>query len=127
MKNAQIKNSYILILLLISTCICGQSKIWSSYLKQNIVYNQKIQDDSIILIINKSENKWLEKNVIIKTVNYWDNAPIEFSTHVNKNSFYIKRSFLSNNIVGDLIFFKKNKKKYHYSDLKEFEQKEYLR
>lgn len=123
MNNNFIKSKFVIVFFCLSISVYGQTKLWCSYLKQNIVYNQKVQDDSITLIIKKSENKWLGKNVIIKTVNYWDNAPIEFSTHVNKNNFYLKRTFLGNTIVGDLIIFKKNGKKFYYSSLKEFQQK----
>jgi len=105
MINSSVRSNLTMIFAFASTCIWGQTKIWSNQLNQNIIYDQSIHNDSITLTINKSDNIWLGKNVIIKTVNYWDNAPIEFSIHTNKNSFYIKRTFLGNNIVGDLIFF----------------------
>ncbi|AZA92780.1 hypothetical protein EG343_20385 [Chryseobacterium nakagawai] len=67
---------------------------------------------------------WLGKNVSIKTVNYWSNVPIEITAYCcKKNTLILKRTFLGNNIVGDKIYFRKNKEKYYFNALNEFEQK----
>lgn len=99
--------------------------IWNKVLKANIVIHQKVTDDSTFISIDKKENKWLGKNVSIKTVNYWSQAPIEITADCcGKNTLIIKRSFIGNNIVGDKLYFKKNKEKYYFKVLNEFEQKD---
>ncbi|MFP3835173.1 hypothetical protein [Chryseobacterium sp. SIMBA_028] len=112
-------------LILISVFFNAQEvKIWNNILKTNIIIYQKVTDDSTYLFINKKENKWLGKNVNIKTVNYWNNSSIDISADCcKKNALIIKRTFLGNNIVGDELYFKKNKNKYYFNILKEFEQK----
>ncbi|PWN59754.1 hypothetical protein C1634_017160 [Chryseobacterium viscerum] len=99
-------------------------KIWNKALNKNIILHQKVSEDSVYLSIDRRENKWLGKNIHVKTVNYWNNAPIEVTADCcKKNLLIIKRTFLGNNIVGDRLYFKKNKDKYYFKDLKEFEQK----
>lgn len=99
-------------------------KIWNKVLKEHIVVHQKANDDSTSLSIDRRENKWLGRNVNIKTVNYWNNAPIEVTADCcRENLLIIKRTFLGNSIVGDRLYFKKNKGKYYFNTLKEFEQK----
>ncbi|WP_139166051.1 hypothetical protein [Chryseobacterium jejuense] len=99
-------------------------KIWDKTLKTNIIAHQKVTDDSTFLSIDRKENKWLGKNLNIKTVNYWSHAPVEVTSDCcRKNTMIIKRTFLGNNIVGDKLYFKKNKGKYYFNALKEFEQK----
>ncbi|WP_162926156.1 hypothetical protein [Chryseobacterium aurantiacum] len=99
-------------------------KIWNNILKTNIIIHQKVTGDSASLFIDKKENKWLGKNVNIKTVNYWNNASIDISADCcKKNVLIIKRTFLGNNIVGDQLYFKKSKNMYYFKTLKEFEQK----
>ncbi|MGE8432103.1 MAG: hypothetical protein ACN6N9_05950 [Chryseobacterium joostei] len=99
-------------------------KIWNEILKTNIIIHQKVTDDSTYVFIGKKENKWLGSNVNIKTVNYWNNASIDISADCcKKNILIIKRTFLGNNMVGDQLYFKKNKNKYYFKTLKEFEQK----
>lgn len=99
-------------------------KIFSKILNSNIIVHQKVEADSVYLSIDKKENKWLGKNVNIKTVNYWSNAEIEVNVDCcKKNLLIIKRTFLGNNIVGDRLYFNKNKNKYYFKVLKEFEQK----
>lgn len=116
---------YLLIFTLLGILINAQKiEIWNKTLNASIILHQKISEDSIRLIINKKENKWLEKNVNIITVNYWNNAKIEFASNCCRNDiFIIKRTFLGNNVVGDRLYFKKKKKKYYFDSLKEFEQK----
>lgn len=97
---------------------------WNKILKTNIIIHQKVTDDSTYVFIDKKENKWLGSNVNIKTVNYWNNASIDISADCcKKNILIIKRTFLGNNMVGDQLYFKKNKNKYYFKTLKEFEQK----
>ncbi|MBP2615798.1 hypothetical protein [Chryseobacterium jejuense] len=99
-------------------------KIWDKTLKANIIAHQKVTDDSTFLSIDRKENKWLAQNVNIKTVNYWSRAPIEVTSDgCGKNTLIIKRTFLGNSIVGDRLYFKKNKGRYYFKVLKEFEQK----
>lgn len=119
------KMIYLLICLLMGIATNAQEiKIWNKALNTSVVIYQKVSEDSIYLSINKKDNKWLGKNVNIKTVNYWNNAPIEVIVDCCKKNFLIiKRTFLGNNIVGDRLYFKKNKDKYYFKLLKEFEQK----
>ncbi|MCS4302470.1 hypothetical protein [Chryseobacterium sp. BIGb0232] len=99
-------------------------KIWSKILKSDIVICQKVNDDSIFLSIDRKDNKWLGKNVRIRTVNYWSHAPVEVTADCcRKKTLIIKRTFLGNNIVGDRLFFRKNNGKYYFNVLSEFEQK----
>lgn len=123
-----IKNCKVIIMLplmLISILFNAQEvKIWNEILKTNIIIHQKVTDDSTYVFIGKKENKWLGSNVNIKTVNYWNNASIDISADCcKKNILIIKRTFLGNNMVGDQLYFKKNKNKYYFKTLKEFEQK----
>lgn len=115
----------VLPLILISPFFNAQEvKFWNKTLKTNIIIYQKVSNDSTYLSIDKKENKWLGSNVNIKTVNYWNNASIEISSNCcKKNILIMKRTFLGNKIVGDQIYFKKNKSKYYFKTLKEFEQK----
>ncbi|MGU3373773.1 hypothetical protein [Chryseobacterium sp. M5A1_1a] len=115
----------VLLLVLISAFFNAQKiEIWNNELKTTILVYQKVNDDSTYLSINKKENKWLGENVNIQTVNYWNNAPIDVSVDCcKKNILIIKRTFLGNNIVGDKLYFKKNKDKYYFKNLREFEQK----
>jgi hypothetical protein len=99
-------------------------KIWNKALNTNIIIHQQVREDSVYLSIDKKDNKWLGKNLNIKKVNYWNNAPIEVTAdYCKKNFLIIKRTFLGNNIVGDRLYFKRNKDKYYFKILKEFEQK----
>lgn len=120
-----IKIKMTLVLILLSVLMKAQEKkIWTKALGVNIVLHQKVTDDSTYVSIDRKENKWLGKNVSIKTVNYWSQAPIEITADCcGKNTLIIKRSFIGNNIVGDKLYFKKNKGKYYFTVLKEFEQK----
>lgn len=52
-------------------------KIWNKVLNINIILQQNGSEDSVYLSIDRKENKWLSRNVNIKTVNYWNNAKIE--------------------------------------------------
>ena len=115
----------VLSLILISPFFNAQEvKFWNKTLKTNIIIHQKVTDDSTYLFIDKKENKWLGKNVDIKTVNYWNNASIDISAdYCKKSTLIIKRTFLGNNMVGDQLYFKKSKNKYYFKILKEFEQK----
>ncbi|WP_160139801.1 hypothetical protein [Chryseobacterium sp. c4a] len=114
-----------LALILLSVLMKAQEKkIWSKALGVNIILHQKVTDDSTYVSIDRKENKWLGKDVSIKTVNYWSQAPVEVTVDCcKKNALIIKRTFLGNNIVGDQLYFKKNKGKYYFTVLKEFEQK----
>ncbi|BAP30463.1 serine/threonine protein kinase [Chryseobacterium sp. StRB126] len=81
-------------------------------------------DDSIFLSLDRNKNKWLGKNVSLKTFNYWSNALIEVTADCcRENILIIKRTFLGNNIVGDRLYFKQNKDNYYFNVLKEFEKK----
>ncbi|PWN68983.1 hypothetical protein C1631_013000 [Chryseobacterium phosphatilyticum] len=119
------KAIHLLIFVLIGILTNGQEiKIWNKPLNINIIINQQVREDSVYLSIEKKDNKWLGRNVNIKTVNYWSNAPIEVTADCCKKNFLIiKRMFLGNNIVGDRLYFKRNKDKYYFKVLKEFEQK----
>ncbi|MBE4949722.1 hypothetical protein [Chryseobacterium culicis] len=119
------KMIYPLIFLLIGIANNAQEiKIWNKALNTNIIIHQQVREDSVYLSIDKKDNKWLGKNLNIKTVNYWNNAPIEVTADCCKKNFLIiKRTFLGNNIVGDRLYFKRNKDKYYFKILKEFEQK----
>ena len=112
-------------LILSSIVIHAQEiRIWNKALDTDIIIHQKVRDDSTFLSINRAENTWLGENVNIKTVNYWSNASIDVTVDCcKKNVLIIKRSFLGNSIVGDRLYFKKNKRKYYFNLLKEFEQK----
>lgn len=99
-------------------------KIWNKILHDSLIIHQKVTDDSTFLSIDRKENKWLAQNVNIKTVNYWNNAPIEVTADCcKKDMLVIKRTFLGNSIVGDRLYFNKSKGKYYFRTLKEFEQK----
>ncbi|WP_276877844.1 hypothetical protein [Chryseobacterium joostei] len=119
------KVTIMLSLILISPFFNAQEVgFWNKILKTNIIIHQKVTDDSTYVFIDKKENKWLGSNVNIKTVNYWNNASIDISADCcKKNILIIKRTFLGNNMVGDQLYFKKNKNKYYFKTLKEFEQK----
>lgn len=119
------KIKILLFFILSSILIQAQEiKIWNKTLKEHIVVHQKVSDDSTFLFINGKENMWLGRNVNIKTANYWNNAPIEITADCcSKNLLIIKRTFLGNTIVGDKLYFKRNKGKYYFNVLKEFEQK----
>ncbi|KAB1229571.1 hypothetical protein [Chryseobacterium viscerum] len=119
------KTIHLLIFILMGIITNAQEvNIWNKALNKNIILHQKVSEDSVYLSIDRRENKWLGKNVHVKTVNYWNNAPIEVTADCcKKNLLIIKRTFLGNNIVGDRLYFKKNKDKYYFKDLKEFEQK----
>ncbi|WP_288446876.1 hypothetical protein [uncultured Chryseobacterium sp.] len=119
------KMIYPLIFLLMGIANKAQEiKIWNKALNTNIIIHQQVREDSVYLSIDKKDNKWLGKNLNIKTVNYWNNAPIEVTDDCCKKNFLIiKRTFLGNNIVGDRLYFKRNKDKYYFKILKEFEQK----
>ena len=102
-----------------------EMKIWNKELGTNVMVHQKVSDDGTFLSIDRKENRWLGKNVNIKTVNYWNNAPIEITADCcRKNVLIIKRTFLGNSIVGDRLYFKKDKGKYYFTILKEFEEKD---
>ncbi|AZB01907.1 hypothetical protein EG359_20950 [Chryseobacterium joostei] len=59
----------VLSLILISPFFNAQDvKFWNKTLKTNIIIHQKVTDDSTYVFIDKKENKWLGKNVNIKTV-----------------------------------------------------------
>ncbi|WP_250253377.1 hypothetical protein [Chryseobacterium sp. Marseille-Q3244] len=120
-----VKIKFVAVLILFSIVMKAQNvKIWVKVLHANIILHQKVTDDSTFVSIDRKENKWLGKNVSIKTVNYWSNAPIEVTADCcRKTTLIIKRTFLGNNIVGDRLYFKKNKGKYYFNVLKEFEQK----
>lgn len=119
------KIAFLWIFILIGALAHAQEvTIWNKVLKTNIIVHQKVTDDSTFLSIDRKENKWLGKNISIKTVNYWSQAPIEVTADCcGKNTLTIKRTFLGNNIVGDRLYFRKNKGKYYFKVLKEFEQK----
>ncbi|MGH1515987.1 hypothetical protein [Chryseobacterium sp. JK1] len=119
------KAIYLLTFILIGIFTNAQDiKIWNKTLKTNIVAHQKVGSDSVYLSIDKMDNEWLGRNVNVKTVNYWNNASIEVTADCcKKNVLIIKRTFLGNNIVGDRLYFKKNRNKYYFKALKEFEQK----
>ncbi|WP_105702917.1 hypothetical protein [Chryseobacterium sp. MYb7] len=119
------KMIYSLIFLLMGIVNKAQEiKIWNKALNTNIIIHQQVREDSVYLSIDKKDNKWLGKNLNIKKVNYWNNAPIEVTADCCKKNFLIiKRTFLGNNIVGDRLYFKRNKHKYYFKILKEFEQK----
>ncbi|AKK71411.1 hypothetical protein OK18_01045 [Chryseobacterium gallinarum] len=120
----KIKLFYFLIFILIGIITNAQKiQIWNKKLNTNIILHQKVSNDSTWLLIDKKENKWLGKDVNIKTVNYWNNAPIDITANCKTNILVIKRTFLGNSIVGDKLYFKKNKNKYYFHSLKEFEQK----
>ncbi|WET49225.1 hypothetical protein PYS58_22160 [Chryseobacterium indologenes] len=120
-----VKIKFALVFILLSILTKAQNiKIWIKKLDANIILHQEITNDSTFLSIDRKENKWLGKNISIKTVNYWSQAPIEFTADCcGKNTLTIKRTFLGNNIVGDRLYFRKNKGKYYFKVLKEFEQK----
>ncbi len=120
-----IKLAYLVIFILIGIVTNAQEiKIWNKALNTNIIIHQQVREDSVYLSIDKKDNKWLGKNVNIKTANYWNNAPIEVTVDCCKKNFLIiKRTFLGNNIVGDRLYFKKNRNKYYFKALNEFEQK----
>jgi hypothetical protein len=127
MKTVLIRKNKIILLIFVLLgvfVIAQEIKIWNKVLNTNIILHQKVNEDSIYLSINKKENNWLARNVNIKTVNYWNNADIEITADCRKkNLLIIKRTFLGNSIVGDRLYFKKNKNKYYFKVLKEFEQK----
>ncbi|WP_353146586.1 hypothetical protein [Chryseobacterium sp.] len=119
----KVKTFYVLIFVLVGIISNAQKvEIWNKRLNTYIILHQKVSNDSTWLFINKKENKWLAKDVNIKTVNYWNNAPINITAGCKRNILVIKRTFLGNNIVGDKLYFKKNRNKYHFNSLKEFEQ-----
>lgn len=119
------KTIHLLIFILIGFFTNAQDiKIWNNTLNTSIVLHQKVDLDSVYLSIDKKENKWLGRNVKVKTVNYWSNAEIEITADCCKKSLLIiKRTFLGNNIVGDRLYFNKYKDRYYFKALKEFEQK----
>jgi len=119
------KAIHLLVFILIGIITNAQEiKIWNKALNTNIIIHQQVREDSVYLSIDKKDNKWLGKNLNIKTVNYWNNAPIEVTADCCKKNFLIiKRTFLGNNVVGDRLYFKRNKDKYYFKILKEFEQK----
>jgi hypothetical protein len=121
----KIKATYPLTFILMGIMINAQEiNIWNKALNTSIILHQKVGVDSIYLLIDRKENKWLGRNVDVKTVNYWNDAPIEVTADCcKKNLLIIKRTFLGNSIVGDRLYFKKNKDKYYFKLLKEFEQK----
>lgn len=128
MKIALIRNKkqkcFIFILLTAMFVNAQKIEIYNKDLKSKIILHQKLDNDSVYLYIDKKENKWLEKTLNIKTVNYWIGAPIEVSLICcQKNTIIIKRTFSGNSIVGDKLYFKKCKNKYFFKSLKEFEQK----
>ncbi|MET3036124.1 hypothetical protein ABXT08_08485 [Chryseobacterium sp. NRRL B-14859] len=119
----KVKTFYVLIFVLVGIISNAQKvEIWNKRLNTYIILHQKVSNDSTWLFINKKENKWLAKDVNIKTVNYWNSAPINITADCKRNILVIKRTFLGNNIVGDKLYFKKNRNKYHFNSLKEFEQ-----
>lgn len=128
MKTVLIRNKMytLIIFILLGTISINAQKIeiWNEHLNAKIILHQKVSNDSVYLTIDKKENLWLGKNVDLKTINYWINAPIEVTANCSKkNTLTITRAFLGNNIIGDKIYFKKYKKKYYFNSIKEFEQK----